>query len=166
MNQDQARRLAEEVLELADDYAEARHTKGDRSYNAETAAKREAIAATLVKLTQHDYPAPSKPLDLKFEFFNALTSERLPDGDYQYKASLIRKDGKFIEIYRESLEAGNAITQFIAPSQQEDRKPLTDEQIHAASLQAGMQEHYMDFHSGFIRFARAIEAAHNIKEQK
>lgn len=35
---------------------------------------------------------------------------------------------------------------------------LTDEQIRAASLKAGMQEHYMGFHSGFIRFARAIEA--------
>ena len=35
---------------------------------------------------------------------------------------------------------------------------LTDEQIHKASTQAGMQEHYMGFHSGFIRFARAIEA--------
>ena len=43
-------------------------------------------------------------------------------------------------------------------------KPLTDEQIREASLQAGMQEHYMGFHSGFIRFARAIEAAHGIKE--
>ena len=44
------------------------------------------------------------------------------------------------------------------------RKPLTVEQIKKASLEAGMQEHYMDFHSGFIRFARAIEAAHGIKE--
>jgi hypothetical protein len=35
---------------------------------------------------------------------------------------------------------------------------LTDEQIKAASLRAGMQEHYMDFHSGCIRFAQAIEA--------
>jgi hypothetical protein len=35
---------------------------------------------------------------------------------------------------------------------------LTDEEIKAASLRAGMQEHYMDFHSGFIRFAQAIEA--------
>lgn len=41
---------------------------------------------------------------------------------------------------------------------------LTDEQIKEASLKAGMQEHYMDFHSGFVRFARAIEAAHGIKE--
>lgn len=38
------------------------------------------------------------------------------------------------------------------------RKTLTDEEIKAASLQAGMQEHYMGFHSGFIRFTRAIEA--------
>lgn len=37
-------------------------------------------------------------------------------------------------------------------------KQLSDEQIRAASLDAGMQEHYMDFHSGFIRFAHAIEA--------
>ena len=44
------------------------------------------------------------------------------------------------------------------------RKPLTDEQIKKASLEAGMQEHYMDFHSGFIRFAKVIEAAHGIKE--
>ena len=43
-------------------------------------------------------------------------------------------------------------------------RPLTDEEIRNASLKAGMQEHYMDFHSGFIRFARAIEAAHGIKE--
>lgn len=43
------------------------------------------------------------------------------------------------------------------------RKPLTDEQIRKASLEAGMQEHYMDFNSGFIRFAKAIEAAHGIK---
>lgn len=35
---------------------------------------------------------------------------------------------------------------------------LTDEEIYKASTQAGMQEHYMGFHSGFIRFARAIEA--------
>ena len=35
---------------------------------------------------------------------------------------------------------------------------LTDEQIREASLEAGMQEHYMGFHSGFTRFARAIEA--------
>jgi hypothetical protein len=48
-----------------------------------------------------------------------------------------------------------------APQQ---RKPLTDEQIKEASLKAGMQEHYMGFHSGFIRFARAIESAHGIKE--
>lgn len=47
-------------------------------------------------------------------------------------------------------------------AQPEQRQPLTDEQIRAASLQAGMQEHYMGFHSGFIRFTRAIEAAHNI----
>jgi hypothetical protein len=44
-------------------------------------------------------------------------------------------------------------------------KPLTDEHIRKASLEAGMQEHYMDFHSGFVRFARAIEAAHGIKEK-
>ena len=44
------------------------------------------------------------------------------------------------------------------------RTSLTDEQIKKSSLEAGMQEHYMDFHSGFIRFARAIEAAHGIKE--
>lgn len=43
------------------------------------------------------------------------------------------------------------------------RKPLTNEQIKKASLEAGMQEHYMDFYSGFIRFAKAIEAAHGIK---
>ena len=43
-------------------------------------------------------------------------------------------------------------------------KPLSDEEIYKASTQAGMQEHYMGFHSGFIRFARAIEAAHSIKE--
>ena len=41
--------------------------------------------------------------------------------------------------------------------------PLSDEEIYKASTQAGMQEHYMGFHSGFIRFARAIEAAHDIK---
>ena len=35
---------------------------------------------------------------------------------------------------------------------------LTDEEIKKASLDAGMQEHYMDFHSGFIRFAKVIEA--------
>jgi hypothetical protein len=35
---------------------------------------------------------------------------------------------------------------------------LTDEQIREASLEAGMQEHYMGFHSGFTCFARAIEA--------
>ena len=35
---------------------------------------------------------------------------------------------------------------------------LTDEEIHRASTQAGMQEHYMGFHSGFIRFAHAVEA--------
>jgi hypothetical protein len=46
----------------------------------------------------------------------------------------------------------------------QQRKPLTDEQIKKSSLEAGMQEHYMDFHSGFIRFARAIETAHGIKE--
>ena len=34
----------------------------------------------------------------------------------------------------------------------------TDEEIKQASLKAGMQEHYMGFHSGFIRFAQAIEA--------
>lgn len=45
-------------------------------------------------------------------------------------------------------------------------KPLTNEQIKKASLEAGMQEHYMDFHSGFIKFAKAIEAAHGIKENK
>ncbi len=45
-----------------------------------------------------------------------------------------------------------------------ERKPLTDEEIHKASTQAGMQEHYMGFHSGFIRFARAIEAANGIKK--
>jgi hypothetical protein len=39
------------------------------------------------------------------------------------------------------------------------RKPLSDEEIYKASTEAGMQEHYMGFHSGFIRFARAIEAA-------
>ena len=44
------------------------------------------------------------------------------------------------------------------------RKPLSDEEIYKASTEAGMQEHYMGFHSGFIRFARAIEAAHGIKE--
>ena len=38
------------------------------------------------------------------------------------------------------------------------RKPLTDEEIYKASTEAKMQEHYMGFHSGFIRFARAIEA--------
>jgi hypothetical protein len=43
------------------------------------------------------------------------------------------------------------------------RKPLTDEEIYKASTEARMQEHYMGFHSGFIRFARAIEAAHGIK---
>ena len=41
-------------------------------------------------------------------------------------------------------------------------EPLTDEQIHRASTQAGMQEHYMGFHSGFIRFAKEIEKAHGI----
>ena len=35
---------------------------------------------------------------------------------------------------------------------------LTDEEIYKASTEAKMQEHYMGFHSGFIRFARAIEA--------
>ena len=35
---------------------------------------------------------------------------------------------------------------------------LTDEEIYKASTEAGMQEHYMGFHSGFIRFAQAIEA--------
>ena len=43
------------------------------------------------------------------------------------------------------------------------RKPLSDEEIYKASTEAKMQEHYMGFHSGFIRFARAIEAAHGIK---
>lgn len=42
-------------------------------------------------------------------------------------------------------------------------EPLTDEQIKKASLKAGMQEHYMGFHSGFIRFAKAIEEIHGIK---
>ncbi len=46
------------------------------------------------------------------------------------------------------------------------RKPLTDEEIYKASTQAGMQEHYMGFHSGFVRFARAIEAAHQIGVEK
>ena len=45
------------------------------------------------------------------------------------------------------------------------RGPLTDDELRAASLRAGMQDHYMGFHSGFIRFARAIEAAHGIKEK-
>ena len=44
------------------------------------------------------------------------------------------------------------------------RKPLSDEEIYKASTEAKMQEHYMGFHSGFIRFARAIERAHGIKE--
>jgi len=34
---------------------------------------------------------------------------------------------------------------------------LTTDDIHKASLEAGMQEHYMGFHSGFERFARALE---------
>lgn len=38
---------------------------------------------------------------------------------------------------------------------------LTEEEIRKASLEAGMQEHYMGFHSGFLKFARAvIEADH------
>ena len=35
---------------------------------------------------------------------------------------------------------------------------IDQEEIKKASLKAGMQEHYMDFHSGFIRFADEIEA--------
>lgn len=33
---------------------------------------------------------------------------------------------------------------------------LTPDEVKKASLKAGMQEHYMDFHSGFIRFADEI----------
>ena len=42
---------------------------------------------------------------------------------------------------------------------------LTDDEIKEASLQAGMQEHYMGFHSGFLRFARAVIAAHKEKNK-
>ena len=38
---------------------------------------------------------------------------------------------------------------------------ITDEQIRAASLAAGMQEHYMGFHSGFLRFAGEVIALNN-----
>lgn len=55
-----------------------------------------------------------------------------------------------------------ACAQQSAQSQQDAITPLTDEQIKSASLKAGMQEHYMGFHSGFIKFARAIEAGHGI----
>jgi len=70
------------------------------------------------------------------------------------------KHGTFEWRYSVNKTRPDAIPLYTTPPQ---RKPLTDGEIEKASLVAGMQEHYMGFHSGFIRFARAIEAAHGIK---
>ena len=68
-------------------------------------------------------------------------------------------------VYDQDRNSGFDATMWVTPvaTLPPQRKPLTDEEIHKASTQAGMQEHYMGFHSGFIRFARAIEEAHGIK---
>ena len=77
------------------------------------------------------------------------------------KQEPVGRFAKFTDgIWREVAEGSAGVPLYTTPQQ---RKPLTDEQIKKSSLEVGMQEHYMDFHSGFIRFARAIETAHGIK---
>jgi hypothetical protein len=73
---------------------------------------------------------------------------------------------KWLEYRIKEQAQGEQYEQVKLHTHPQQRKPLTDEQIKKASLEAGMQEHYMDFHSGFIRFAKAIEAAHGITGEK
>jgi hypothetical protein len=70
------------------------------------------------------------------------------------------RDWSLLEATQESLREHMAEIKRLKAAQ--PAVPLTDEQIRKASLDAGMQEHYMDFHPGFIRFTRAIEKAHGI----
>ena len=95
--------------------------------------------------------------------------EQEPVAFYVYKPTLPRghlgnvSDGDLPWVYDQDPSSGYSARMLVYTTPPQ-RKPLTDAQIHKASTQAGMQEHYMGFHSGFIRFARAIEAAHGIKE--
>jgi len=193
---EQARRWAEEVKLPEPDGYVAMSPNGSiivpprdfakhNAYAVFTARQvREAIAAALVKLTQgqelvsprvspemfaelqHNLDVVAKAHNKHIEIGHkySLTD---PAPSRQEGEIVVTKHeaGQIIAVTRQDKE-GRILKVIAESSRQEDRKPLTDEQIHAASLQAGMQEHYMDFHSGFIRFARAIEAAHNIREQQ
>lgn len=144
MDKDQARRWAEEVdLPEPDGTAEANmqpHPEGGYTYDevpawSETIV-REAIAAALVKLTQQE------PIvwgyRTKSGLFDCISNEehaRAP-GDYD------------IPLYTHP-----------APSQQEDSKPLTPEQIVEG---AKGWKSLLSFQAG-VRFS---EAAHNIREQQ
>ncbi len=132
----EAMKLALEYVEyVPDDRYAVEHIDRDKLVTA----LREALA---------EQPAQQEPVAIAY--FEKITGRIVPPDDTHRR--------KFPMCYR-PLVFGDTSPQ---PAQHE---PLTDDEIRAASLQAGMQEHYMGFHSGFIRFTRAIEAAHNIKEQ-
>ncbi len=146
MNKDQARRWPEEVdvLKVVRDYIEAykaAHGRAAPNMICEdhlVAVCREAIAAALVKFTQQE-PVAWGALSGDGNIYDVIcpvTHSQEP-GDYT------------IALYTHP-----------APSQQEDRKPLTDEQIKSVWVANGFEE------CDPLRFARAIEAAHNIKEQQ
>lgn len=93
-----------------------------------------------------------------------------------YKDRIQREQPSSISAHQKLLEAARATIAFVegdpdaveplgllreairaVEHQQDGITLLTHEEIRLASLQARMQEHYMGFHSGFTRFAEALQ---------
>ena len=157
MTQTEALHLALEALEL----------QRDDPFNFNVGSTRaEAITAIKAALEAKDEPLAGQPLPCPFCGHVGLN---FADGEtYRWGVASCGGCGASCgDIRREYPDLGEWHTEAIAEwnrrSPAPQRKPLTDEEIYKASTEAGMQEHYMGFHSGFIRFSRAIEAAHGIK---
>ena len=162
MTQTKALRLALEALELA-------HPR----FGIATEKHKQAITAIKAALEAKDEPVAWK-YDVTYNQ-DGTVSVALPDGDelrivlpnqqepYCWTWDVWVSGGKWRAEYGWKKPTEKVVNLQPLYTTQPQRKPLTDEEIYKASTEAGMQEHYMGFHSGFIRFARAIEAAHGIK---
>jgi hypothetical protein len=70
-------------------------------------------------------------------------------------------------VQQEPVECANGCRGFVKHFQPAQRKPLTDEEIKqfaSKHLDVGDGSYATHFVTGDVAFARAIEAAHNIKE--
>lgn len=118
--------------------------------------RREAIAAALVKLTQWQEPVAW----MIWLYGTAGLFEHRQFAELEFERrnkEYPHENRKLVSLYAHP-----------APSQQEARKPLTDGQIHRAYQELWPfhpQEEPM-LAKDMIKFTRAIEAAHGIKEQQ